>query len=304
MVDDRLTGALGVRDAGELALQASAAALGRRQQRRRGRRARRREDVGPDGRGAAEQPALAVVDLGGAQDGELLLELDSLRHHARADLAGEGDGGAQHRPAGEVPVDAHHERARELEEVGAQLGDVLERGEAGAGVVDGDHRPAGQPGRETLPQDAAVAHRVLLGELDHEPGREAVGERPQPRVAERVGIDVDEQQPALGRRPGLGDGRPAGDLEVVAQAGRLRGGERHVRRQRDQARRRREPREPLVTDRHPVVEADDGLVDGAIGAGLEQAGELGGVPVDGAAGGRGRGCPDVHNREVGRRRAA
>jgi hypothetical protein len=297
VVDDRLAGALGVLHPGELALQSATPALGRRHQRRRRRRVGRREDVGPYRGRAAEQPALAVVDLGGAQDRELLLELDPLGDDAGADLAGEGDGGAQDRPAPEVAVDPHHERARELEEVGAQLGDVLERGEARAGVVDGHHRATGQPGSEALAQDAAVAHGVLLGELDHQAGRQAVGERHQAGMAESVGIDVDEQQPPLGRRPRMGDGRPAGDLEVVAQAGRPGGGERHVRRQRDQAGRAGEAGQALVADRLPVVEADDGLVDGADGAGLEQAGELGRVAVRR----RGRGRPEVHVREFGRR---
>ena len=107
-----------------------------------------------------------------------------------------------------------------------------------------------------------VLDGVLLGELDHEPLRQLVGELGEPGVAERVGRDVDEQQPALGRLAGRGHGRPAGDLEVVAQAGAGSGGQRHVGRQRDQAGRRGEAGETLVADRLQVAEPDDRLEDG------------------------------------------
>ena len=181
---------------------------------------------------AAEQPALAEVDLGGAQHLELLGPLDALGDDARADLAGERHGRAQHGLAGGVEVDVGDHAAAQLEEVGADLGDVLERREAGAGVVDGDQRAARDPRAQALLDAADVLDGVLLGELDHEPRGQAVGEPREARVPERVGRDVDEQQPARGRLAGLGHRGPAGDLDVVAQAGAGGGGERDVRRQR------------------------------------------------------------------------
>ena len=223
---------------------------------------------------AAEQPALAEVGLGLAQHGELLGTLDALGDDARADLAGEGDGGAQDGLARGVEVDAGDHAAAELEEVGADLGDVLERREAGARVVDGDQRAAGDPRLQALLDALDVLDGVLLGELDDEPRRQVLGEPRQPGVAEGVGADVDEQQPALGRLAGLGHGRPAGDLEVVAQAGARGGGERDVRRERDQAGRRGEAGQALVADRLEVAQPDDRLEDGTDRPRDQQAAEV------------------------------
>jgi hypothetical protein len=200
--------------------------------------------------------------------------LDALGHHARADLAGERDGGAQDGLARGVEVDAGDHAAAEFEEVGPDLGDVLERGEAGACVVDGDQRPAGDPRLQALPDPLDVLDGVLLGELDDEPLRQVLGEPDEAGMAERVRPDVDEQQPALGRLAGRGHRRPAGDLEVVAQPGARGGGERDVRRQRDEAGRRREARESLVADRFQVAQADDRLEHGADRARLEQTAEV------------------------------
>ena len=268
MLDDRLRRLAGVGGRGELALQAPGAAGAAAAAGARGRL------LGPRLGRAAEQPALAVVDLGVAQDRELLRALDALGDDARADLAGERDGGAQHGLAAGVEIDAGDHAAAELEEVGAQLGDVLERREAGAGVVDRDERAARDPRPQPLAQLDGVLDRVLLGELDHEPRRQALGELEQPGVAERVGRDVDEQQPPGRRRAGLADRRPAGDLELVAHAEPAGGGERDVRRQRDEPRRRREAGQPLVADRLQIGEPDDRLEDRADRPGGEQLAEV------------------------------
>ena len=235
---------------------------------------RRRQVLRPGLARAAEQPALAVVDLHPPQRLELLGALDAFGDDARADLAGEGGGGAQDRLARRVTVDAGDHAARELEEVGADVGDVLERREASAGVVDGDERAAGDPWPQPLAQQRVVEDGVLLGQLDHEPRREPPRDFEQPGMAERLGREVDPQQAAVRRHAGGGDRRPARDLELVAQARVSRGGERHVRRQRDEAGRRREPRQALVADRPQVRQAHDRLEHGTDRAGRQQCAEI------------------------------
>ena len=210
------------------------------------------------------------------------MALHALGDHARADLARERDGGAQDGLAAGVQVDTGDHAAAELEEVGAQLGDVLERGEARARVVDGHERAARHPRPQPLAQLDRVLHGVLLGELDHEPRRQLAGELEQPGVTERLGRDVDEQQPPGGRRSGLADRGPAGDLELLAQPEPAGGRERDVRRQRDQPRRRREAGQALVADRLQVGEPDDRLEDRADRPGREQLAEVVDGPVDGA----------------------
>ncbi len=223
---------------------------------------------------AAEQPALAVVDLHRAQRLELLGALDALGDDPGADLVGERRGGAQDVLAGAVAVDAGDHPARELEEVGADVGDVLERGEAGTGVVDGDQRAARDPRPQPFAQQRVVEHRVLLGQLDHEPRGELARQRQQPRVAERLGREVDPQQAAVRRDAGGGDRAPAGDLELVALPEGAGGGERHIRRERDEAGRRREARQALVADRSEVGKAHDRLEHGADRAGFKQRTEV------------------------------
>ena len=142
-----------------------------------------------------------------------------------------------------------------LRKSGRIVGDVLQRREAGARVVDRDQRAAGDPRPQPLAQQRVVEHRVLLGQLDHEPRRQLAGELEQPRMAERLRRQVHPQQPPVRRDAGGGDRAPAGDLEVVAQPGAGRGGERHVGRQRDQAGRRGEARQALVADRAQVRRA-------------------------------------------------
>ena len=158
--------------------------------------------------------------------------------------------------------------ARQLEEVRPDLGHVLQRREAGAGVVDRDQRAARDPRPQPLAQQRVVEHGVLLGELDHEPLRQPAGDLEQARVAERLRRQVDPQQAAVRRHAGGGDRRPARDLELVAQPDAAGGGEHHVRRQRHQARRRGEARQALVADRAQIRQAHDRLEDGANRPGL------------------------------------
>ena len=144
----------------------------------------------------------------------------------------------------------------------------------GARVVDRDQRAAGDPRPQPLAQQRVVEDRVLLGELDHEPRRQLARQLEQPRMAERLRREVDPQQATVGRDAGGGDRPPAGDLEVVADARAGRGGERHIRREGDQAGRRGEARQALVADRPEVREPDDRLEHGADRAGFQQHPEV------------------------------
>ncbi len=237
--------------------------------------------------GTAEQPALAEVDVRSAQRLELLDPLDALGHHAGADLAGERHGGAQHGLPGGVEVHAGDQPAAQLQEVGPDLGHVLERREARARVVDGDQRASRDPRAQPLLYPLDVLHGVLLGELDHQARGEPGSELLEARMAERLGRDVDEQQAPLRRRAGLADRGPARDLEVVAQAAARGGGERHVGRERNQPGRRGEAGEALVADRLQIAQADDGLKDRPYRARLEQPAEVVG-PLSHSSGDRQR----------------
>jgi hypothetical protein len=89
----------------------------------------------------------------------------------------------------------------------------------------------------------------------------------------RSGETLTNSSRPVGRRAGLGHGGPAGGLEVAAQARAGGSGERDVRRQRDEAGRRREAGEALVADRLEVRQPHDRLEDRADRAGLEQSRE-------------------------------
>ena len=187
--------------------------------------------------GAAEQPALAVVDLHRAQRLELLGALDALGDDPRADLAGERGGGAQDGLAGasrSTPATIPRESLRKSGRMSATYSSEVKPAPASSTATSA---PRAIHGRSRSRSRRVVEHRVLLGELDHEPRRQLARQLEQPRVAERLGREVDPQQATVRRDAGGGDRRPAGDLEVVAQAvARRRGGERHVGRQRRRSR--------------------------------------------------------------------
>ena len=213
MVDDRLARVARRAGALEVALQPA------------GDRDRR---TGSDARGgrlprprlarAAEEPALAVVDLHRPQRLELLGALDALGDDPRADLAGERGGGAQHGLAGASRSTPATMPRESLRKSGRMSATYSKRGEARARVVDRDQRAARDPRPQPLAQQRVVEHRVLLGELDHEPRRQLARQLEQPGMPERLGREVDPQQATVGRDAGGGDRPPARDLEVVAQA--------------------------------------------------------------------------------------
>ncbi len=269
MVDDDLGRGAHARRRGDAALEPVAADRRPDVQHRSGGAVLR-----PRRGGAAEQPALPEVDARVAQQRELLGPLDALGDDPRPDLAGEGDGGPQHGLAARVAVDAGDHAAAQLQEVGPDLGDVLERREARAGVVDRHQRALGEPRPQLRADVRDVLDRVLLGQLDHQSRRELRGHRAEAGVADRVRGDVHEQEPALRRRAGLGDRGPARDLEILAQPRAGGGGQRDVRRQRHEARRRREAGEPLVADRAQIAQVHDRLVDRADRARRQQVAEV------------------------------
>ena len=79
---------------------------------------------------------LAVVDAESAQGVELRCGLDALGDDQRAGLGREADEGGDERSLDRVGVDVAGEPDVELDEVGRQLEDVAEAGEARTGVVD------------------------------------------------------------------------------------------------------------------------------------------------------------------------
>jgi len=80
------------------------------------------------------------------------------------------------REAVRVAVDAVHERAVELEDVGRDPDHLLQAGVAVAGVVERDPRPALAQQLELEVQRRLGEEQLVLGELDHDAG-EVVGQR-------------------------------------------------------------------------------------------------------------------------------
>ena len=76
--------------------------------------------------GTREVVALAPRDAEGAEHGELLRGLDALGQQDRADRVGEAHQRDRQRMSRRVGVDAVRELEVELEDVGAELEDVLE----------------------------------------------------------------------------------------------------------------------------------------------------------------------------------
>jgi len=98
--------------------------------------------------GTGQQVTLHQVDLGVAEHLQFLGGLDALGDDAGPDLRGEGGHGTHQRTAIAVSVEVPHQLTVELQEVGRELDHVPQARVAGAGVVDGDPHPPGQPGRQ------------------------------------------------------------------------------------------------------------------------------------------------------------
>ena len=151
-----------------------------------------------------------------AEELHLALLLHSLRHHAQAELAGHGDGGARDGGVLGGAGDSAHEGLVDLEHVDRELLEVGDRGVAGAEVVDGQAHAEGAD-RVELAQDLGIAAEhaalaelqlqqrgvdpALLQGLAHDLGEVAAHE-----LAERD-VDRDPAQRKALVEPGAGLGR-------------------------------------------------------------------------------------------------
>jgi hypothetical protein len=154
-----------------------------------------------------EQEALAEVAAESLQLGADRLGLDPLGHHLDAELVGEVDGGADDGPEARVAGDRAHQRHVQLELVDGPAAQALQRGEAGAEVVEGDpYAELGQLGEEA---DADRGGRGLLAHLQREhPAGHLLGAQElgddgrEPGIGHGVGVDVDrDRDDPAGRRP-------------------------------------------------------------------------------------------------------
>jgi len=108
-----------------------------------------------------------------------------------------------------LALDLVREPEVELDEVGRELEDVLEAGEAGAGavVVDGEPRAAGAQPLHVLGDRVVVGDRGVLGDLEDDPSeRDRLERRDQRGRGERLGREV-QRQAGVGLVPGERAGR-------------------------------------------------------------------------------------------------
>ena len=91
--------------------------------------------------------SLSPRDAEGTEHRELLGGLDALGQQDCADRVGEPHQRGRQRVARRVGVDAVRELEVELEDVGAEMEDVLEARVAGTGIVDRDRARRGRGGR-------------------------------------------------------------------------------------------------------------------------------------------------------------
>ena len=160
----------------------------------------------------------------------------------------------------------------ELDDVRTHPHDLLQAGVSGAGVVDGDPRPAFPQGGEGVGEQAVAHVDLVLGQLDDHV-REVVRKNTEHGVGgERRGADVDRD---------VGSGRPALACESGADRGRLElGPEPAGVRLREPGRRRPirgigEASEPLVADQATGGQGGDRLEERLDGLLLEDALDLG-----------------------------
>jgi len=224
-----------------------------------------RRGVG-QGRGPAQEVALAEVQAQVPHHGEVRLQLDALAHDLGARLGGDVAQGLQELELDRVPAHALDEVHVDLHELRAQLRPQAKAGETLPQVVQGDGEAQLPEQGDGLHQDAEVVDGQGLGELDDDPARGhpqllqpldgqegALGRRGQ-----AAGAHVQEQ--LLGGptgRVGPDQGPAAGALQVVelvGEAGHLEqaggGVEERVRGTPDQA---------LEGQHGPGLQVHDGL---------------------------------------------
>jgi hypothetical protein len=221
-----------------------------------------------------EQVPLGVPAAHVAQRVPLLLGLHALGDDVQPEGVRQPDDGRRDVSRLGLAVQVVHEAAVELERRHRQLGEVRQRGEPGAEVVDAQRRPGLAQLVEDRPTGGAVVHQGRLGELEPELPRARTGDDlshllDEARVGELLGREVDrEAEGPVGQQRGparhLGCGRrhhPA--AERHDEAGLLR--------QRDEAGRREQPAARVLPadqrlephDREVAPHVDDRLVDEA-----------------------------------------
>ncbi len=135
----------------------------------------------------APEPALAVADVQVQQRAGVVGGLHALGHHERAQPGGEvherADQAVQHPVGGQAVDDA----AVELDDVRLGDDDVAQRGEPGPDVVDGQAHAALAQRLDGLPQGRVVLDRVVLGQLEQDPGQGQRGEEVQQVGAQQRG---------------------------------------------------------------------------------------------------------------------
>src|SRR5699024_4663050 len=99
-----------------------------------------------------------------------------LGHHQRAEPGGEVDEGADQAVQDPVGGQAVDDAAVELDDVRLGDDDVAQRGEPGADVVDGQAHAALAQRLDGLAQGGVVLDRVVLGQLEQDPGQGQRGE--------------------------------------------------------------------------------------------------------------------------------
>ena len=179
--------------------------------RRRGggglRRERRPRRLGP-----RQRPALGVGHVHPRQHREVLQRLHALGAHGRAGRRRERDERLEQREPVRVVVDAVHERAVELQDVGRDADDLLQARVAVARVVERDPRAAGAQRVELAVERRLGREQLVLRELDDDP-REVLRQHGAHLVRdERARAHVEGEERPL---------RPAARPQRGAQRGRL-----------------------------------------------------------------------------------
>jgi hypothetical protein len=120
--------------------------------------------------------ALGILAAYRAQEDHVVLGLDAFGHDLLSELVGKRDDGAQDHGSGAVLRARLHECAVDLDRIERKLGEIRERGIAGAEVVNGE---AGARGRKLFKHRGRLL-RVLHGERfgDFEPKRALGQNRP------------------------------------------------------------------------------------------------------------------------------
>jgi hypothetical protein len=202
--------------------------------------------------GTTEVVALGVRDAQVAQGDQFGFGLDLFRDDGRPHLAGEGDQRGDHGPFPGRDVEVADQRAVDLEQVRFETQDVVQPGEPGADVVDGDAQAERGETVQDAPQRRVVLDGRVFGDLDDDPARrrlgQGVGDR---RVQQAVRGEVDRDVGRIGlvhRR-----GCPQSELDHLAfefdPHAQRPGVREHLGRPLVE---RREAGEELVADHPPV----------------------------------------------------